>query len=860
MTHTLRHAAGALVMMVVLADIARAGNPSGGVAPRPADKPDLNAAGLEVFEKHIRPVLIDRCYKCHSETDGAKVKGGLRLDSRDAFLKGGDSGKVIIPGEPARSLLITAITYHDQSIQMPPKEPLTKEQVAYFEQWVKLGAPDPRTEKALTTPPAVADKGPYDWNEAKRFWSFQPMKDPAVPAIKNEAWALTDIDRFLLAAMEARGLRPVKPADRRTLIRRVTFDLTGLPPTPEEVEAFIRDESPGAWATVIDRLLASPAYGEKWARQWLDVARYADTSGCNSDYPVPSAYKYRNYVINAFNTDKPYDRFLAEQLAGDLLPAVSEAQRQEQVIATGYIANSRRFGSRNAEFHLTIEDTIDNVGKAMLGLSVSCARCHDHKFDPIPQSDYYALYGIFSSTKYAFPGTEIYRHTKDFALMGTKEEVAKALKWEQELAALDDKAEELTQEIKKYQAAIKLRDKLLKSDHPNDHLMAKAMDTARRLETVAFGKRNYEEVKADIDEVKSKVLRLENNAPEIEKAYAVSDKPRTMDARIHKKGEPKTTGDLVRRGFLTVLGGQKLPDGYSGSGRLELAKWITDPANPLTARVMVNRIWQGHFGRGIVQTASDFGIRGKRPTHPELIDYLARRFVDSGWSVKAIHRMILMSRAYQLASEEDPSNARIDPSNDYLWRFNARRLSAEEVRDAMLFVSGALDGGERPGKGGEHPFPAEKEWKYTQHKQFFAVYETDRRSIYMMQQRLRKHPFLEVFDGADTNASTDQRAISVTPLQALFLMNNPLAHRLADEFAVRVGMAMTDEADRVQYAHRLALGRAATDEEVQVARVYLNECRIKLKEAGVPWEMQGRAALASYARILLATNEFFFID
>jgi hypothetical protein len=844
----------------MLAQFARAADAPAAGAPRLLEKPDVSAAGLEVFEKHVRPVLIDRCYKCHSETEGSKVKGGLRLDTREGLLRGGDSGKVIVPGEPARSLLITAVGYHDQTIQMPPKEPLSREQVAYFEQWVKLGAPDPRTDRALAAPPEVADKGAYDWQQAKKFWSFAPVKEHAVPAVKNQSWALTDIDRFVLAAMEAKGLRPVKVADRRTLIRRVTFDLTGLPPTPQEVEAFVRDESPSAWATVVERLLASPAYGEKWGRHWLDVARYADTSGCNSDYPVPSAYKYRNYVINSFNADKPYDRFLAEQLAGDLMPAASEQQREEQVVATGYLANARRFGSRNSEFHLTIEDTIDNVGKAMLGLSVSCARCHDHKYDPVPQSDYYALYGIFSSTKYAFPGTEIYRHTKDFALFGTREQVAKASKWEQDMAALDDKAEELTQEIKKYQAAIKLRDKLLKSEHPNDHLMARAMDTARRLETVAFGKRNYEEVKADIDEVKSKVLRLENNAPEIEKAYAVSDKPRPADARIHKKGEPKTTGAVVRRGFLTVLGGQKLPEGYSGSGRLELAKWVTDPNNPLTARVMVNRIWQGHFGKGIVQSANDFGARGKRPTHPELLDYLARRFVESGWSVKAMHRLILMSRVYQLASVEDGSNARMDPAIDHLWRFNPRRLSAEEVRDAMLLVSGALDPGEGPGKGGEHPFPEEKEWKYTQHKQFFAVYETDRRSVYMMQQRLRKHPFMEVFDGADTNASTAERAISITPLQALFVMNNPLAHRLADEFAVRVGMAMTDDAERVQYAHRLAFGRAATDEEVQAAREYLAECRAKLKEAGVPWEKQGRAALASYARMLMASNEFFFID
>ncbi|MGZ4988786.1 MAG: DUF1549 domain-containing protein, partial [Limisphaerales bacterium] len=345
--------------------------------------------GIEFFEKKIRPVLVTQCYKCHS-AKSVKVKGGLLVDSRDGLLKGGASGPAIVPKQPKKSLLLKAVSYSDADLQMPPKNKLSAQQIKDLETWIKMGAPDPRRANVATAP------APLSTN----LWSLKPVVKPALPKVRNTDWAKSPVDLFILAKLEDKNLTPVDPANKRTLIRRATFDLIGLPPTPEEIDAFLKDKSPQAFERVVERLLASPHYGERWGRHWLDLVRYADTSGCNSDFPVPSAYRYRNYVIDSFNSDKPYPEFIREQIAGDLLPAKTVEQRNEHIIATGYLAISRRFGSRAQEMHLTLEDTIDNLGKTMLGLSVGCARCHDHKFDPIPTRDYYALYGIFNSTRY----------------------------------------------------------------------------------------------------------------------------------------------------------------------------------------------------------------------------------------------------------------------------------------------------------------------------------------------------------------------------------------------------------------------------------------------------------------------------
>jgi hypothetical protein len=438
---------------------------------------------------------------------------------------------------------------------MPPKHRLDPQEVANLEQWVKMGAPDPR-EASSDAAALLAKKPEIDFAAARKFWSFQPIKD-----------STADIDSFLGAKWQEKGLKPVRPADKRTLIRRATFDLTGLPPTPEEVEVFLADESPKAFEKVIDRLLASEHYGERWGRHWLDVVRYADTSGCNSDYPIPSAYRYRNYVINSFNEDKPYDQFLREQLAGDLLPAIKDKDKFENIIATGYLAISRRFGSRAAEFHQTIEDTIDNMGKGMLGLSLSCARCHDHKYDPVPTADYYALYGIFNSTKYAFPGTEIYKHPKDFVPLATGTNIAAFFRHYEELAELDDLIEKLQEEKK----ALERTEKAIAKVDDDGALQVERKDLVKLPE-----KRTLVEVKAALEDARTRQRLLEFRAPTVERAYAVSE-GKIANAKIQIKGDPRNVGEEVPRGFLQILGGQQLPSEVEGSGRLQLAEWSRIP-------------------------------------------------------------------------------------------------------------------------------------------------------------------------------------------------------------------------------------------------------------------------------------------
>lgn len=767
-----------------------------------------SADGIEFFEKKIRPVLAEHCYSCHSSESKA-VMGELLLDSRGGMMKGGASGlSAVLPGNPNESPILRGLR-QGGPLKMPPGKKLPSEIIADFEAWIKMGAPDPRSDDVAPLPP------PYDFAEARKHWAYRPVTNPEPPGIADPLWNRTPIDRFIKAKLEEKKLQPVGPATKRALIRRATYDLTGLPPSPEEVEAFLKDLSPNAFEKVIDRLLASPHYGERWGRHWLDVVRYADTAGCNSDFPVPDLYRYRNWVIQAFNSDKPYMDFLREQIAGDLLESKDSEDRQGKIVATSYIALSRRFASNKNEHHLTIDDTIDNIGKAMLGLSVSCARCHDHKFDPIPQRDYFGLYGIFASTVYTFPGVETVPRPHDYIALGGPDKQKSLSEWEDTLKATYDKIRELR-----------------------------------------FGSgRNAANSRQEIEKLKNEVLALELTPPDIPKAYAVKEGAGN-NALMHYKGDPKKLRDEAPRKWLTILGGQELPANEKGSGRRQLAAWITDPANPLTARVMANRIWHWHFGKGLVATPNDFGSRGEAPTHPELLDWLTSRFAESGYSVKKMHKLIMLTRAYQMASGHDDASFKADPKNAYLWRFDRRRLEAEEVRDSFLAVSGQLN----PVPGGPHPFPPLHQWTFTQHRQFFATYDHNKRSVYLMQQRLKKHPLLELFDPADPNASTGVRNASVTPLQALSLMNSEFVHTQADHLAVRVGMAYPDSAARIRHAYKLAFGRPPTAVEIGEGSEYLIKALAALNQSDLPVERRGRAALSSYLRVLLSSDEFFFVD
>jgi hypothetical protein len=603
-------------------------------------------------------------------------------------------------------------------------------------------------------PVAFAEDGADAEQRQRSHWAFQPLQSPAPPPATADAWSASSIDRFIFAKLAQNGLSPAAEAEERALLRRITFDLTGLPPTPEERAGFLADcsnDADAAFARVVDRLLASPAYGERFGRHWLDVVRYADTAGNPPDFPVPQARRYRDWVIDSLSSDKPFDQFVREQIAGDLLPAESDAQRQAQTIATGYLAIGRRyFGTTAGADHLEIEDLIQTLGVSLVGLSIGCARCHDHKFDPVSQHEYYALHGIFSSTRFPQPGAEGNAKQENFVSL-----------------------------------------------------------------------------------------------PDGTDAYAVADGT-PASARLQFGGEPGALGDEVPRGFPAILGGQSLAADASGSGRLELAQWLTDPkANPLLARVIVNRVWRQLFGEGLARTPNDFGLRGEPPTHPELLDHLASGLVRDGWSLKRLHRRIVLSRSYRMSSTNAGAGEAVDPSNRLLWRQSRRRLDAESLRDALLAVSGALD----RSRGQEHPFPPQEQWGYSQHAPFVAVYESDRRSVYLMQQRLKRHPLLALFDGADPNASTGGRMATTTPLQSLFWLNDPLVHQQAVRLAERVLAEGADDASRLSLIFDLLYGRPPSDSESAAALAHLAR-----------FESNPRDAWSSLARVMLAANEFSYVD
>jgi hypothetical protein len=766
------------------------------------DVPASELEKIDFFERQIRPVLVERCFKCHS-AEADKVKGNFRLDSREALLKGGKAGPAITVGDPGKSRLIAAIRRIDEESAMPPKvkDHLSSGQIANFETWIKAGLPYP--DKKVNKPgPSV------DISKARSFWSYRPVVLPPLPAVADKAWPKTTVDTFILARLEAMGIKPAQDADRRTFIRRVTFDLTGLPPTPEDVDSFLSDVSPNADAQLVDRLLTSPRYGEHWGRHWLDVARYADTAGDGSDYPIPQAYRYRNYVIDAFNRDKPYDQFIREQVAGDLLSAESEAERYQHIIATGFITMARRSGEDpDKEHHITIDDTIDTLGSAVLGLNLGCARCHDHKFDPIPKEDYYALYGIFQSSRYPYAGSDHKKYQRNFVPLLPKEEAEKvALPFDRKLAALEAELIPLAEEAAEFEKAL---GGILE-------------------EGSSKGRRTVKELKDAFGAAEKRCNEFAKTRPDYPDAYAMSE-GNPGSARVHLSGNPQKLGDEVPRGFLQILGGQKLQDGEIGSGRRQLADWLTDPRNPLTARVMVNRIWQYHFGKGLVGTPNVFGKRGMAPTHPELLDFLAARFVESGWSVKAMHRLIVLSHAYRLSSRDEPASARIDPSNELRWRFDRRRLEAEAVRDSLLAAGGKLS----LEIEGAHPLPHRKDWSYNEVTPFRADFNLKQncRSVYLLQPRLEKHPFLALFDLADTNQSVGKRFESTTSIQALFMMNHPFVHEQARELASRLYQSGLGARERLVLAHRLLYGRLPTPEEVREGLEFVRRIEVFLPDA-----------------------------
>ncbi|MEP6536837.1 MAG: PSD1 and planctomycete cytochrome C domain-containing protein [Bryobacteraceae bacterium] len=772
--------------------------PAAEVAAKMEPAPQSTADQEKFFETRIRPLFAKNCYACHTSPPSA----GLRLDSREAVMKGGKDGAVVVPGHPESSLLVTVLKYNGK-IQMPPRGPLENDDVAAVEQWIRDGAPWPKNAPVSPTSRVTP--------EQRGFWSFHAPSRPVVPDLKS-AWVSNDIDRFVLAKLQEKHLKPVADADKRTLIRRVTYDLTGLPPTPAEIKDFLDDSSAGQYEKMIDRLLASKAYGERWGRKWLDVVRYADTDGGSGDFPIPQAYKYRDYVIRSFNEDKPYDRFIREQLAGDLLPSKSEPERWQNIVATGYLASAVRADGKPGY----LSDTVDNLGSAFLGVTVGCARCHDHKFDPVPTNDYYALYGIFASTRFPDSGVDGARYQRGFVFRDP--EVVNR------------------EEYKTFQAQLK--------------------PIQRATEAVMGLPGTYDDL---VPQLQARRMHLYEHKPDFgETAYAVVDDT-PQDARVHRYGDPRELGDEAPRGFLQVLGGGPLPADTKGSGRLELANWIASKDNPLTARVIVNRIWQGHFARGIVSTPNDFGSRGAAPSNQALLDYLAWKLVDGGWSIKSLHKEILLSHAYRLSSAGSAANEDVDPENAFIWRHSRVRLDSEQIRDSLLADSQLLD--RTPAKA--HPFPPESVWNYEQQNMFspnHADYETDRRTVYQMVQRTVRSQYFTLFDGPNINMSTDQRGASLTPLQALYFMNAPFPRRCATNLASILTSKEAPEKDMVQQAFLTIYGRPSSQAEMDRSLGFLHSAADSYATHGAAEPSPKQKAFEDFLKALFASNEFMFIE
>ncbi|WP_263373863.1 PSD1 and planctomycete cytochrome C domain-containing protein [Granulicella aggregans] len=784
-----------------VAPVASASAPTASAKATPvalnASSPLVTAEQEQFFETKVRPVLVNNCFSCHASA----AKAGLRLDSREAVLAGGKSGDIVVPGHPEQSTLSTAVHYSDPKLQMPPRKALKPDEVAAIDRWIADGLPWP---KGSSTPAVkIVSAAQRD------FWAFKPPLAPAVPDVKS-AWAKNDIDRFVLVKLDEKHLKPVADADKHTLIRRVTYDLTGLPPTPAEVSAFISDRSPLAYEHLVDRLLASKAYGERWGRIWLDVVRYADTSGGGGDYPIAQASKYRDYVIQSFNEDKPYDRFIKEQIAGDLLPSNSEPEHWSNIVATGYLANASRYDGAY------LNDAVDNIGYAFMGMTVACARCHDHKFDPVPTSDYYAIYGILQSTSFPDPGDDVSRRQIGFVYR-------------------DPKSAD-RQDIKDFNAQLK--------------------PIAGAINAVFALPGTYDDI---LPQLEARRMNLYAHAPEFpENAYAVTEgQPRQAQIQLH--GDPTNLGEEVPRGFLQVLGGGTLPADTKGSGRLQLADWIASKDNPLTARVLVNRLWQGHFGRGIVPTPNNFGTRGVAPSNQALLDYLATEFIAKGWSIKTIQREILLSHAYRLSTADSAANDEIDPDNALIWRHSRVRLDAEEIRDSMLADAKLLD--LTPAK--PHPFPPQSQWNWEEQNPFapdVTKYENDHRTVYMMVQRSVKHPYLTLFDGADPNASTEQRTSSLTPLQALYFMNASFPRRCSDNLATQWTEAKVADPKMIEEAFMTIYGRPAQRVELDRSEEFLKRATaLYISRSDTP-DIAHKKAVSNFVQAMFSTNEFMFIE
>jgi hypothetical protein len=778
---------------------------------------EVSPADAELFTTKVQPLLQEACYKCHSHSSD-KIKGGLVMDSREALITGGDTGPAMEPGHPEKSLIIEAISYANADLQMPPKgKKLADEQIALLTEWVKRGAPWPQAPGSKMT---SRPKGKIT-DEDRQWWAFQPVAKPTIPPAPENAWARNEIDRFIYKKLQTEGLKPAPRAEKAQLIRRVYFDVVGLPPTPEEVEAFVRDTAPDAWEKLVDRLLASPSYGEHWARHWLDLVRYAESDGYRADDYRPDAWRYRDYVIRALNGDKPYNRFVAEQLAGDeVFPGDVDAR-----IATGYLRHwIYEYNNRDAAGQWTniLNDITDVTSDVFLGLGMQCARCHDHKFDPILQKDYFRLQAFFAPIL-----------PRDDLKLATPQQEAE---YKEKLAGWEEKTTALRQQIAAIEEPHKRKaaeDAITKFPPETQAVIRKPVSERKPYEH-QIAELAYRQVYYEYDRLLNKMrggdkdklvaLYKELSAHDAEKPAPLA---KAFCATDNGLGAPPVTipkkaslGE-IEPGFLTLLDEKPAavspPFAGTTGRRKALVEWITNPTNPLTARVMVNRVWQYHFGRGLVGTASDFGKLGEKPSHPELLDYLANTFVEQGWSLKKLHRAILLSAAYQQSVHHpDAKTAQLkDPENRFLWRGSTRRLDAEQIRDAVLATTGEL----KPGSEGSG-----------------VDWTQPRRTIYTKVIRNQRDPLLEVFDAPEGFQSTPQRLTTTTPTQSLLMINSQWSLQRARAFAKRVQKeaASSDPSAVVIGAYQLAYARQPAKTELEKALAFLDHQRASAQGSEAP--------------------------
>ena len=764
----------------------------------------------EHFEKKVRPLLVERCWKCHGEET---ARSELRLDSREAIIKGGKRGRAVETSIPPASLLLQVVKRTGE-LKMPPDGPLSPQQIADLELWVNQGAIFPKAAKI-----AKAESS---------HWSFLPLASPKLPSVKKRAWVRNPIDQFILSKLETANIQTSPEADRLSLIRRLSLDLTGIAPTYEEIQSFLNDQSPDAYEKLVDRYLASPAYGERWGRHCLDIARYADSNGLDENVAHGNAWRYRDYVIRSMNENLPFNQFIIEQIAGDLLPHKTLAEKHSRLVATGYLSLGPKVlaevDKKKMEMDI-IDEQIETMGKTFMGMTLGCARCHDHKFDPISTGEYYSLAGVFKSTK-------------------TMESLVTIAKWNENVIASEAEEKSFKEHSAKIAASKKTAEDFLEEQRKQleakDKLPKDKKATSKEVEA-----KLEESAKAELKKIRDVTAGLEKSLPEVATAMGVSEGTVT-DVAIHLRGNTERLGKVMPRAVPVVLSANKQPKfSEKSSGRLEMANWVASDANPLTSRVIVNRIWRWHFGQGIVASVDNFGLLGEKPSHPELLEWLAKYFTIHDWSIKDLHRLILLSSTYRQSSANVPESAQKDSGNRLYWRFTPRRMEAEVIRDSMLSVTGELD----RSMGGSMLQVKNRAFFFDHTSKDTTKYDSPRRSVYLPIVRNNLYEVFSLFDSTDAAVANGDRSSTTIAPQALFFLNSKLVMNSAETLAKRALGQGSQVEGQISFLYETALGRAATPSEIAHGKDFL-------ARAGAITSDNPAKAMAALAQVVLASNEF----